>query len=53
MPTRYEYKGTNHKYKAIRKTKMKEMHIVRYADDFKIFCSNPKAAEKVLEATKM
>lgn len=44
LPTRYEYKGTNHKYKAIRKTALKEMHIVRYADDFKIFCSNPRTA---------
>ncbi|NNJ28855.1 group II intron reverse transcriptase/maturase [Lacrimispora defluvii] len=53
LPTRYNYKGTNHKYKAIRKTRLKEMHIVRYADDFKIFCSNPKTAEAVLMATKM
>lgn len=53
LPTRFKYKGTNHKYKAIRKTKLKEMHIVRYADDFKIFCNNPKTAETVLLATKM
>lgn len=53
LPTRFNYKGTNHKYKAIRKTKLKEMHIVRYADDFKIFCNNPKTAETVLLATKM
>lgn len=53
IPTRHEYKGTNHKYNAIRNTKLKEMHIVRYADDFKIFCNNPKTAEKVLEATQM
>lgn len=53
LPTRFNYKGTNHKYKAIRKTRLKEMHIVRYADDFKIFCSNPKTAEAVLMATKM
>lgn len=53
LPTRFNYKGTNHKYKAIRKTRLKEMHIVRYADDFKIFCSNPKTAEVVLMATKM
>lgn len=53
LPTKHDYKGTNHKYTAIRKTALKEMHIVRYADDFKIFCSNPKTAEKVLAATKM
>ena len=47
LPTRHEYSGTNHKYRAIRNTDLKEMHIVRYADDFKIFCSNPKSAQKV------
>ena len=28
----------SHGYEAMRKTKLKEMHIVRYADDFRIFC---------------
>ena len=28
----------NHGYRAMRKTKLKEMYIVRYADDFRIFC---------------
>ncbi len=28
------------------------MFFVRYADDFKIFCRNPKSAFKILEATK-
>jgi len=53
FPTNHEYRDTNHKYRAIRNTSLKEMHIVRYADDFKIFCSNPRTAEKVLQATKM
>jgi group II intron reverse transcriptase/maturase len=52
LPTRHEYSGTNHKYRAIRNTDLKEMHIVRYADDFKIFCSNPKSAQKVFLAVK-
>ena len=33
-------------YKAMRKTKLKEMYIVRYADDFRIFCRTKTAAEK-------
>ncbi len=49
MPTHYPYKqktnkqGTeikNHTYRALRQSNLKEMYIVRYADDFKIFCRN-------------
>lgn len=32
-------------YKAMRKTKLKEMYIVRYADDFRIFCRTKTEAE--------
>jgi group II intron reverse transcriptase/maturase len=35
-----------HAYRAMRKTKLKEMYIVRYADDFRIFCRTKTAAEK-------
>ena len=39
-------------YKSFRrKSKLKEMYIVRYADDFKIFCRNDKIAKKVYYAT--
>ena len=34
-------------------TKLKEMYIVRYADDFKIFCRDYATATKVLHATKL
>lgn len=34
-------------YKAMKKTGLKEMFIVRYADDFRIFCRNKTDAEKV------
>lgn len=37
-------------YRAMRKTNLKEMYIVRYADDFRIFCSNKTDAEKTLIA---
>ncbi|ETJ99341.1 group II intron reverse transcriptase/maturase [Eubacterium nodatum ATCC 33099] len=53
IPTKHSYGSGNHKYRALRNTALKEMYIVRYADDFKIVCSNPKTAEKVLTATKM
>ena len=33
-------------YKAIRKTKLKEMYIVRYADDFRILCRTKTEAER-------
>ena len=32
-------------YAAMRKTKLKEMYIVRYADDFRIFCRTKTEAE--------
>lgn len=36
-----------HAYRAMRKTKLKEMYLVRYADDFRIFCRTKSQAEKV------
>lgn len=53
---KYNEKGCRHRsceYRAMRKTKLKEMYIVRYADDFKIFCRKRTDADKVLIATKM
>lgn len=38
--------------KALRKTALKEMYLVRYADDFKIFCRNRSDANKAYLATK-
>ena len=35
------------------KTDLKEMYIVRYADDFKIFCRDYATAKKVMYATKL
>ena len=34
-------------YKQLRKSRLKEMYIVRYADDFKIFCRKRSDADKV------
>jgi len=62
MPISYEYKceirpnGTKNKssiYGAFRNTtNLKEMYIVRYADDFKLFCRKRSDAEKVFIAAK-
>ncbi len=51
IPTKHQYTQL-HKYQAIRKTKLKEVYIVRYADDFKLFCRTYEGAEKIFEATK-
>lgn len=40
------------KYRALKTTKLKEIFIVRYADDFKIFCRNHKDAFIIFEAVK-
>ena len=62
IPTRHQYKGevkangtqsNNEKYRALRGTELKECYIVRYADDFKIFCKKRSDANKLFEATKL
>ncbi|RUL54307.1 group II intron reverse transcriptase/maturase [Lysinibacillus antri] len=40
------------KYRMLRTSNLKEMFIVRYADDFKIFCRNHRDAFKIFEAVK-
>ncbi len=61
MPTHSEIKITTGKngtmclsnvYKVLRQSALKEMHIVRYADDFKIFCRKRSDADKVFIAVK-
>jgi hypothetical protein len=39
-----ENKGNS--YRAMKKTRLKEMYIIRYADDFRIFCRTKSAAER-------
>lgn len=49
----YDQKGTpiySSGYKAMRNTKLKEMYIVRYADDFRIFCRTKTDAQNTLIA---
>ena len=42
----------SHGYRTMRTTRLKEMYIVRYADDFRIFCKNAETAHKIMEAVK-
>ena len=62
MPTKTEFKtrsnaqGTeikSHAYRALRRSRLKEVHAVRYADDFKIFCPTHAEAVKAFKATEM
>lgn len=61
FPSRHEYVekihntgtiGNGKKFRALRKTGLKECYIVRYADDFKIVCRKHADAVKMFEATK-
>lgn len=52
----HEGKGIDYsnKYTSLRRTtKLKEIWLVRYADDFKIFCKDYKTAQKIYNATKL
>jgi retron-type reverse transcriptase len=40
------------RYLALKKTRLKPMFIVRYADDFKIMCKDAKTAQKAFVAVK-
>ena len=53
FPSKFPYRGDGDRFHALKKTKLKEMYLVRYADDFKIFCRNKKDAERVKRALEM
>lgn len=61
MPTHTQYKphisknGTvsyANKFRVLQECRLKEMYIVRYADDFKIFCRKRSDADKIFIAVK-
>lgn len=54
MDRRDKGKGIDrsNQYRALRKTNLKEVYIVRYADDFKIFCRKRSDADKIFYASK-
>lgn len=52
--TEHSYQSQPGKYKSLRKfSNLKECYIVRYADDFKIFCRKLSDARKIFTATEM
>ena len=48
----HEYVDKSGMYRALRTRNLKEIFIVRYADDFKIFCRTYKDAKKIFEASQ-
>lgn len=52
IETSYPYAGRSEKYKALKKTNLKECFLVRYADDFKIMCRDYPTAVKMFYATQ-
>jgi len=56
MPTQKVYQGVHAQHNkvthALKKTTLKEVYIVRYADDFKLFCRNYNHAKRFFEASK-
>jgi len=53
IPTKHRYSCKDSKVNMLKKhTKLKEMYIVRYADDFKIFCRSHTAAVKTFHAVE-
>ena len=53
FPTRHKYRANGDKVEALkRNSKLKEMYIVRYADDFKIFCRKRSDAKKIFFAVE-
>ncbi len=54
FPTKTEYVWRESRYQNLRRTsRMKEVFLVRYADDFKLFCKTRSDAENLFVATKM
>lgn len=52
FPSEYQYTVNSGKYNALRKSKLKEIYIVRYADDFKLMCKKKNHAKRIYKATK-
>ena len=49
--TRHQYSNDSKKFRAMKNTNLKEVWLVRYADDFKILCRDYETAKKMYYAT--
>jgi group II intron reverse transcriptase/maturase len=52
IPTK-KFQNISNKYRALKESNLKEVFIVRYADDFKLFCRTYEDAKNIFEATKL
>ncbi|MGL5624072.1 group II intron reverse transcriptase/maturase, partial [Cetobacterium sp.] len=52
IKTRHNYSSQSHKERMLKTTNLSEVKIVRYADDFKIFCRDRQTADKYFKMTK-
>ena len=52
MKTNFKYKSQGGKIRTLKKTNLKQMYIVRYADDFKVFTNSHKTSVKIFHAVK-
>ena len=48
--TRHDYGSSSHRFRAIKTAELKEIFIVRYADDFKILCRSEDVAKRMFVA---
>lgn len=53
FPSEFPYRFNGDRCTALKKTGLKEMYFVRYADDFKVFCRSYKDAKLVKKAIEM
>ncbi|MGL5427158.1 MAG: reverse transcriptase domain-containing protein, partial [Cetobacterium sp.] len=53
LRTKREYSTLGNKERALRDTNLTEVRIVRYADDFKLFCRDRASAEKMFKLVKL
>lgn len=51
--SKHNYYDKSNKYKSLKKSNLKEGYIVRYADDFKIFCRDWRTAQKWYHAVRL
>lgn len=52
LKTRYPYTNMGRKVRNLKRTNLKEVYIVRYADDFKLFCRKRSDAQKLFCAVQ-
>lgn len=53
FPLHRSYKNRSGELRGLKRTRLKEAYIVRYADDFKIFCRDWKAAQRGYHAVRL